>query len=214
MVRFAQISAFVNTLLYGGTVSKRLTAEDWVAAGMTVLARQGFQELKADPLAKALGVSRGSFYWHFADVKIFHRAVVQRWHKLATEAIIAEVEHVESGPERLRTLLRRALGAAATFEIRMRAWAAVDAGAAAAVTHVDRERRAFVSRLLIEGGVAPELAETRAAILYWAYLGCSLADAKPDGERLERVVEELHALGFGERGGATPRKIAPPCAPG
>lgn len=200
MVRLTYKAAFVNTYMYGdGGMSKRLTAEDWLVAGMQTLARQGFQVLKAEPLAKALGVSRGSFYWHFADVTMFHQALIQRWRELATDAIITEVEHIERGPERLRTLLLRALGAEATYEIRMRAWAAVDATAAAAVTHVDHKRRAFLTRLLVEAGIEPDLAELRAAILYWAYLGCSLADRKPEGDQLKQVVEELHALGLGER---------------
>jgi AcrR family transcriptional regulator len=198
MVRLTHGKAFVNTLLYGDDyMTRRLTVGDWLEAGMQALARDGFHALKAEPLAKALGVSRGSFYWHFADVTMFHQALIQHWRQLATEAIIAEVEHIECGPERLRTLLRRALSAEATFEIRMRSWAAVDASAAVAVAHVDRARQTFISRLLVEGGVAPDIAGIRAAILYWAYLGCTLADQKPDGSLLDQVVEELHTLGLG-----------------
>jgi AcrR family transcriptional regulator len=178
-------------------MSRRLSADDWISAGIKALARNGFQVLKAEPLAKALGVSRGSFYWHFADVAIFHRAVIQRWQEVATEAIIAGIEHTGSGPERLRLLLHKALSAEAAMEIRMRAWAAADDAAAAAVAHVDGRRRAFLLRLLMESGVEPDLAATRAAILYWAYLGCTLAGSKPEGEQLGQAVEELYALGLG-----------------
>jgi hypothetical protein len=78
------------------------------------------------------------------------------------------------------------------MEIRMRAWAA-----AVAIAHVDGRRRAFLLRLLLESGVAPDLAGTRAAILYWAYLGCTLAGCKPKGEQLTQVAGELYALGLG-----------------
>jgi AcrR family transcriptional regulator len=178
-------------------MNKKLTADDWIEAGMRALASQGFQALKAEPLAKALGVSRGSFYWHFADVEVYQQAVIQRWRKRATETVIADVENMETGAGRLRSLLLRALSAEATFEIRMRAWAVNDDVAAAAVAHVDQERRAYLIRLLASAGIEPELAETRATILYWAYLGCSLADRKPTGRVLDLVVEELHALGLG-----------------
>ena len=41
-------------------MSERLSADDWVKAGLKALAADGFTALKADPLAKALGISRGS----------------------------------------------------------------------------------------------------------------------------------------------------------
>jgi hypothetical protein len=141
---------------------------------------------------RAASASRGK--------KLVQRAPVaagQRWQDVATEAIIAGIEETGSGPERLRLLLHQALGAEATMEIRMRAWAAADDAAAAAVAYVDGRRRAFLLRLLMESGVAPDLAATRAAILYWAYLGCTLAGSKPEGEQLAQAAGELYALGLG-----------------
>src|SRR5689334_18004652 len=60
--------ARVNTVLYGCEMSDRLAAADWVKAGLKALAADGVGALKADLLAKSLGISRGSFYWHFADI--------------------------------------------------------------------------------------------------------------------------------------------------
>ena len=53
-------------------MSDQLSAKDWVDQGLKALASSGFTALKAEPLAKALRVSRGSFYWHFADIAAFH----------------------------------------------------------------------------------------------------------------------------------------------
>jgi len=175
-------------------VNKRLTARNWVDAGLRVLALHGFQALKAEPLAKALGVSRGSFYWHFADVDVFQQAVISRWKTLATEAVIAEIEAVAMEGERLRTLLRRVLSADATLENRMRSWAALAEVAALAVADVDQRRQTFVTSLLEEAGVQPELAKTRTGILYWVYLGCTLTKEKPSGVALNKVVDELMEL--------------------
>ncbi|RTL63482.1 MAG: TetR/AcrR family transcriptional regulator, partial [Hyphomicrobiales bacterium] len=61
----------------------RLARADWVKAGLKALAREGASALKADRLARELGVSRGSFYWHFADVDAFHRAVLEGWKTVA-----------------------------------------------------------------------------------------------------------------------------------
>ena len=87
------ILAPVNTLVYGdGNMSDQLSAKDWIDQGLKALANSGFTALKADPLAKALRVSRGSFYWHFADIAAFHAAVLARWHEVAAEQIIVNVE--------------------------------------------------------------------------------------------------------------------------
>src|SRR5215204_662530 len=87
----------VNTVVYGGALpgepmADQLSAQDWVDLGLKTLAKSGFTALKAEPLAKAMGVSRGSFYWHFADIGAFHAAILTRWREVATERIIAGVE--------------------------------------------------------------------------------------------------------------------------
>ncbi|MGM3293775.1 TetR/AcrR family transcriptional regulator, partial [Escherichia coli] len=82
--------------------------------GLKALAKHGFTALKADPLAKAMGVSRGSFYWHFSDLGAFHAAVLMRWREIAAEQIIADVESGGGAP--LRALLRRSLGARLDLE--------------------------------------------------------------------------------------------------
>ena len=55
-------------------MTDQLSADDWISQGLKALAKSGFIALKADPLARAMGVSRGSFYWHFADLGAFHAA--------------------------------------------------------------------------------------------------------------------------------------------
>src|SRR6266481_2421615 len=87
----------VNTVVYGGLsqrtgMTNQLTARDWLRQGLKTLARSGFTALKAEPLAKALGVSRGSFYWHFASLGAFHAAILKHWRDVAAEQIIANLE--------------------------------------------------------------------------------------------------------------------------
>jgi len=61
-------------------------------------------------LARKLGVSRGSFHWHFRDLGTFHGRVIEHWRQMATEAIIADLERYASREERLNVLLQRGLG--------------------------------------------------------------------------------------------------------
>ncbi|HML12532.1 MAG TPA: TetR/AcrR family transcriptional regulator [Xanthobacteraceae bacterium] len=175
----------------------RLTAQDWIDFGLTTLAREGCEALKADVLARKLGVSRGSFYWHFADLDAFHARVIERWKQAATEAIIADIERYESRDERLDALLRHAFGHGAAIEIRMRAWAETNGAAAQALHQIDRRRRGYIERLLIESGIAPQEAATRTQVLYWSYLGAALSRSKLTRKRLDRIVAELKQIGLG-----------------
>src|SRR5215469_9440298 len=175
-------------------MTKRLAAQDWIDFALTTLAREGFDALKADVLARKLSVSRGSFYWHFADLGTFHVCVIEHWKRLATEAIIADIEHHESREARLDALLRHAFGRGAALEIRMRAWAENNAEAARALGDIDRRRRDYIEQLLVEAGIAPPQAATRAQLLYWAYLGAAWSRTRFSGERLDRTVAELKQI--------------------
>lgn len=195
----------VNTEVYGAAIRtclrfpmlRRLSRDDWIRAGLRALARDGFTALKADVIAKRLAVSRGSFYWHFADVAAFETAVMRRWRDVMAEAIIRDLERL--GPsQRLRHLVRLALDADPRLEIAMRAWASSDRRAQALLRAVDRRRLAYIERMLADGGVAAGDVAPRAQILYWTYLGFVLS-AKPLGAKArDRLVDELAALGRGE----------------
>lgn len=167
----------------------QLSADDWTRQGLQALARHGFTALKADPLARAMGVSRGSFYWHFADLGAFHAAVLARWREIAAERIIEDVEAGSDEP--LKALLRRSLGARLDLERAVRNWAAFDKAAAAAVRAIDRRRLDYIESLLAARGLGPTAARTRAQILYWSFLGYALSAAPLTGPRLERVIDEL-----------------------
>jgi len=177
-------------------MTERLTAQDWIDFALTTLAQEGFDALKADVLARKLGVSRGSFYWHFSDLGTFHARVIEHWKQRATEAIIADLERYDSSEERLEVLARRGFGHDAVLEIRMRAWADHSAEAARVLSDIDRRRRAYMEQMLTEAGIAPALAATRAQILYWTYLGAAMSRSKLGGERLERIVAELKRIGL------------------
>jgi AcrR family transcriptional regulator len=177
---------------FSGTgMSDQLSANDWVNAGLKALASRGFTALKAEPLAKALRVSRGSFYWHFADIAAFHAAILARWHEVAAEQIIANVEAASKDQDPLALLLRRVFGERLTLERAVRTWASVDTAARAAVQAIDRRRLTYVEGLLSQSGLPAEQARARAQILYWAFLGCALSDQPLPKARLQAALDEL-----------------------
>jgi AcrR family transcriptional regulator len=179
-------------------VTERLTAQDWIDFAAATLAREGFESLKADVLARKLGVSRGSFYWHFADLGTFHAAVIEHWRRTTTEAIIADIEQHDSRERRLDALLRRAFARGAGVEIRMRAWADANPVAQHAVAEIDRRRQDYLVQLLVEAGVSPPQATARAQLLYWTYLGAAVSRARIPTARLDQFVAALKRLALGD----------------
>jgi AcrR family transcriptional regulator len=172
-------------------MTDQLSARDWLDQGLKVLARSGFTALKAEPLAKAMGVSRGSFYWHFADIGAFHAAILTHWREVAAEAIIADVEAASGKEGALPHLLRRAFGERLDLERAVRNWAAFDPAAKSAVQAIDRRRLSYIESLLRAAGLSPEAAGARAQILYWAFIGFALSDKPLPRARQEAVLDEL-----------------------
>jgi AcrR family transcriptional regulator len=168
-----------------------LSARDWLDQGLKTLATQGFAALKAEPLAKAMGVSRGSFYWHFADIGAFHAAILKAWREVAAEAIIANVEAAPAGADPLIVLLQRVFSEKLALERAVRSWAAFDAAAKAAVQAIDRRRIDYVEGLIRAKGVAADIARARAQILYWAFLGYALSDRPLSKAQRGAVFAEL-----------------------
>ena len=172
-------------------MSDQLSAKDWLDQGLKTLANSGFTALKAEPLAKAMGVSRGSFYWHFADIAAFHAAILKHWREVAAEQIIANVEAASKDENPLALLLRRVFGERLTLERAVRTWASVDPGARAAVQAIDRRRLGYVESLLTQSGLSADVARARAQILYWAFLGFALSDQPLPKARQQAVLDEM-----------------------
>jgi AcrR family transcriptional regulator len=172
-------------------MSDQLSANDWLDLGLNVLATQGFTALKAEPLAKALGVSRGSFYWHFADIGDYHAAILKHWREVAAEQVIAGLEAASDHEDPVALLLRQAFTLRLTLEKAVRSWATSDAAARSAVQAIDRRRLGYVEELLRRKGFATEAAQARAQILYWAFVGYALSDKPLSKAQQQRLLEEL-----------------------
>ena len=192
----ADALAAVNTVVYGGlsqgnSMADQLSAKDWLDQGLRTLAESGFTALKAEPLAKAMGVSRGSFYWHFADIGAYHAAILRHWREVAAEQVIANLEASSEDENPLQLLLQRSFSSKPALENAIRTWATIDPLARSAVQATDRRRLSYVESLFERSGVAPEVARSRAQIFYWAFLGFALSDRPLPRARQSAVLEEL-----------------------
>ena len=153
-------------------VKSAASRETWVTIGRKVLARSGIDSVKVEPLARALGVTKGSFYWHFEDRAALLEAMLEAWEQLGTLALIAAAEASGASPaEQLRSIAARAFGADGSEERALRAWGAHDERAGDVVARVDRRRLSFIGERMRAHGLSAEAAEARARLIYAAYVG-------------------------------------------
>lgn len=136
----------------------RLSQTDWIAAGFRALTAKGPGALKAEPLARELGTTKGSFYWHFKDVPAFQAAMLEFWEEKATREIMVLLDSLEDAESKLRTLARVATEPQTDYggvgaEPAIRAWAKSDARVAEAVERVDSARMGHLSGVFAEMGL-------------------------------------------------------------
>ena len=85
----------------------RLSASDWVDVGFAFLGEEGIQGIKIDRMAERLGVTKGSFYWHFKDLDDFLQAVASSRYGLvvngdSVSGTLADVLKIDDETEVLR----------------------------------------------------------------------------------------------------------------
>jgi AcrR family transcriptional regulator len=165
-----------------------LGREDWIHAALDALAAGGLPAVAVEPIAKALGTTKGSFYWHFADRNALVAAALEEWQKRDTDLVIAVVERTEEITTRLRNLLRLVFTAvesgagpgAGSIELALQANAGHEL-VAPTLGRVTKRRLAYLTSLFIELGLSRARARDRALLAYAAFLGhAQLAHATPD----------------------------------
>lgn len=149
-----------------------LTPERWVDAATEVLVDHGIDSVRVDVLARALKVTRGSFYWHFKDREDLLRAVLQAWRARATEQLTKRLESAHDDPRaQIRDLISlpfrgRSAVRAARIELAIRAWARRDAMARAFVDEADAARMGYIAQVFSSLGFGIAEARARAFLLY------------------------------------------------
>lgn len=149
-----------------------LTPERWVDAATEVLVDHGIDSVRVDVLARALKVTRGSFYWHFKDREDLLRAVLQSWRARATEQLTKRLENAHDDPRaQIRDLISlpfrgRSAVRAARIELAIRAWARRDAMTRAFVDEADAARMGYIAQVFSSLGFGIAEARARAFLLY------------------------------------------------
>lgn len=195
----------VNTLSYGfgeGALNKKRDQsqdrDSWLSEALELMRERGVDHVKVEPLATRLGVTKGSFYWHFKNRGDLLRSLPDFWVRSQTDPVLAQAANADGGPiEKLRTILEiLAHEDPDRYDNAMRAWAQFDSDVAGAVAEVDDRRMATARVLFEEAGLSPEDAAFRARLWYFYDVGEHVTGDTPVDveERLRRAGQRLKLL--------------------
>lgn len=191
----------IRTVAYGSVARKpRLSADDWTAAALTALGRGGLSAVAVEPLAAALGATKGSFYWHFADREALVGAALARWEQEETEAVISQLAELDDPRQRLRVLLDLVLTYPEESDLVVAlARDAHHPRVAAMLDRVTRRRLDYLVEQFRECGFNARESRRRAGVAYATYVGWwhlrrIVPEAAPQGRAARPYAEILQRL--------------------
>jgi AcrR family transcriptional regulator len=164
----------------------------WIDAGLAALAAGGPDAVRVDLLAKALGVTRGGFYWHFASRQVFLDALLDSWEHRSTDDVLERVE-TEGGDARdkvrkagMLTFSKELL----PIDLAVRDWARRDRAVAKRLRRVDNKRMEYLRALIATFCDEPDDVEARAMLAFSLAIGSHFIAADHNGRSRPAVLEQ------------------------
>ena len=175
----------------------RLTADDWVTAGLEVLVESGVTAVKILPIAERLGVTRGSFYWHFESRRALLSQLLDTWESRNTSALLAAATAPATLVDKYVALSRLWLGWSdfdPRLDVAVRDWGRSDAAVSERMRAADEQRVAALVDMIEPEGHGAAMTRHRACALYWMRMGWydgveTPADGNGKGEASARYFE-------------------------
>jgi AcrR family transcriptional regulator len=172
--------------------STRTPRERWIDEGLRALAAGGPDAVRVEALARALGVTKGGFYWHFDGRGALLDEMLDTWERTAIDEVI---ERVEAGGGDARAKLRRLFGVAVgsggvlTIDLAIRDWARRDRKVARRLKRADNRRMDYMRSLL--GALVPDEdeVEARCMIAFSLWIGNHFVAADHRGRSRREVLE-------------------------
>jgi len=167
-----------------------------------VIATSGVADVKVEALARHLGITKGSFYWHFRDRQELIEHALELWCRQATVEVIERLDRIQDPERRLRALFSESFGDVVHGPIDALLLArADDPTVGPTVAHCTALRLAFLARAYRDLGLPKQRAAARAQLVYAAYIGrghlMRMQDAAGSSPRERAVFErELELLLF------------------
>ena len=197
--RPARVSTATAAILRPMPAPTRTPRATWIDAGLRALAAGGPDAVRIEPLAKALGVTRGGFYWHFEDRRALLEEMLDTWERRSTDEVLERVEREGGDP---RDKVRRAgmltfSGELLPIDLAIRDWARRDEAVAARLRRVDNRRMAYLRALIGTFCADPDEVEARSLLAFSLAIGNHFIAADHDGRSrgdvLERAMRHVEA---------------------
>jgi AcrR family transcriptional regulator len=148
-----------------------LQPDDWIRVAFARLAAEGIDAVRIELLARDLGVSKGSFYWHFHDREELLAKMFDRWEKDELDWIDETVVTPKAAARWARFVRHCTDPQLARLESAMRTWSRRDDRIASRITVIEKQRIAHIASVLRAIGFTAALAESWAEITLLVYLG-------------------------------------------
>lgn len=154
------------------TVKNSLNAEDWAQAALDAIAEGGIEAVAVEPLARKLGVTKGSFYWHFQNRDALLQAALKAWEAQETTEVVRQVAHIDDPRQRLQQVFRVANSGLRNGRLTgVFAAASSDPRVGPVVERVAKKRLEFLYECYAALGFAPEEARRWAMFAYATFMG-------------------------------------------
>ena len=167
----------------------RLSRDDWISGALEMLSTTGAEGVKIVPLAKKLGVTSGSFYWHFKNRQELYHALLDHWEREMTDAAMVEAERFEGSPkDRIWNLMEQVMTAGlASYDLAFWHWAQTDPDAKTVFERTLDKRFAFSKLMFKQAGFSEAQAEVRGRMMVVYMMGESTLISDTPRKRLNRL---------------------------
>lgn len=177
----------------------RLSAADWERAALDMLAEGGVAAVAVESLARRLGVTKGSFYWHFANREALLKAALDAWERSDEAEVVAPTESIADPRERLRELIRQVSHRRQSHAIFAALLKAIDQPLIRPIVErVSQRRIEFVTEAFRQADFDALAAANRARLAYSAYVGfiqlAQIGQPRMSHEEFEAYVRDFIAV--------------------
>jgi AcrR family transcriptional regulator len=169
----------------------QLSRRRWLEEGLALLEEAGAEALTIESLTNRLGVTKGSFYHHFANSQDFKERLLSFWEEEGTLRIIHGAEQEASPAEKLAWVLRASFHSSHLhrLDVALRAWALQDDQVRVHQQRIDQQRLAYLEALIFASTDDPLYARQLARAFYCLYVGSQHIIPPIQGEDLSALYQ-------------------------
>lgn len=167
-----------------------MTKQDWIDSSLKLVSKYGADTLKIDVLCKKLKVTKGSFYHHFKNHKIFIAEILEYWYKTFTLDIINQIKEHQDNPIKQIELLDEIIYSKdLNIEIEFRAWGLRNKSVLPYMEKIDKERILVIKNIQekLNPNSDKKTNENMATYIYCQFIGSLFIQPKLSREKQKEL---------------------------